>query len=228
MSIAIDGPAGTGKSTVTQLLAKRLGYEVLDTGATYRAVAYAAIREQVPLGQEAACYELAKNISVQFDPKTREQRVLFKGEDITDHIRTPDVSKRTSDISVMPKVREVLVSLQQDVASKGHFVVEGRDITTVVLKDSRCKIYLDASPEIRTQRRLKQMQQQGLLPAGEISNEIQKKTFDDIVARDTSDKSRKVGPLVIAPDAIVVDTGYMTTEQVVDELYRICQLRLFL
>ncbi|KAA6369345.1 MAG: CMP kinase, partial [Streblomastix strix] len=195
MSIAIDGPAGTGKSTVTQLLAKRLGYEVLDTGATYRAVAYAAIREQVPLGQETACYELAKNISVQFDPKTGEQRVFYKGEDITDHIRTPDVSKRTSDVSVMPQVR--------------------RDITTVVLKDSRCKIYLDASPEIRTQRRLKQMQQQGILPSGEITNEIRKKTFDDIVARDTSDKSRKVGPLVIAPDAIVVDTGYMTTEQVV-------------
>jgi cytidylate kinase len=210
MVIAIDGPAGAGKSTVTRRLADRLGFSFLDTGAMYRAVTWAALSRNVELSDSDGVLALAKSIQIAFDA----DRVLVDGEDVSEQIRTPEVTRNVVHVADHFGVRDRLVELQREIAATGNFVCEGRDQGTVAFPDAFCKIYLNASPQYRAMRRVEQMQNAG-----------QYVDFDQVIAdqnlRDEQDLNREVGPLRRAEDAIEVNTDNQSIADVVNELERI-------
>lgn len=218
--IAIDGPAGSGKSTLAKSLAQALGFVFLDTGAMYRALALAAQRAGVAPDDEARLTELAQQIRIEFVAGEGGQRVLLEGEDVSNAIRTPEISALASRISVHSGVRRAMVALQRAIAQQARGVVaEGRDTTTVVFPEAIIKIYLDASPEERARRRQHQLQQQGI-------NEPYEKVLQEILERDARDTSRPDSPLRIAPDAIVVRNDGWTKEQTFAHVLALCQARL--
>lgn len=205
--IAVDGPSGVGKSTVSKGLAQRLGWTYLDTGAMYRTVTLAWLREgsQPDLFQKEAWL---KNL----DPDFQEDRVLLNGEDISKAIRTPEVTASTSLVSADPTVRRLLTDLQRRMASRRPCILDGRDIGTVVFPNAFFKIFLTASPEIRAERRWLQM-------GGDDSGVSLQSVLNDQLERDRKDSSRDVAPLRQAPDALVFDTGNLTQDEVVQALY---------
>ncbi|MDD3296038.1 MAG: (d)CMP kinase [Candidatus Omnitrophica bacterium] len=195
MVIAIDGPAGSGKTTVAKLLAAKLGIFYLDTGATYRALTYLALKEKVSLSDAHALQTLAKGINLSF----RDSAVYLDAEDVTAGIRTPQIDKSISQVVSYPQVREVMVKLQRQIAKGKDCIVEGRDITTVVFPNAKLKFYLDADPLVRAKRRYDELKAKGTdIGFEEVKNDLEK--------RDHSDKNREVGPLIKSKDAIVIDT----------------------
>jgi len=212
MIIAIDGPAGAGKTTVARLLAKKLNIFYLDTGATYRALTFKALKEKIDLDDEDALENLAKSLNFQFD--FSQGKVFLDGEDITDKIRQPVIDKNISKIAEKPRVREVLVELQRRIAQDKDFVVEGRDTTTVVFPNAQFKFFLDADFYVRLERRFKELKEKGL----NISfSEVEK----DLKRRDKADLERKVGPLRRAEDAIYIDTTDLSLEEVIEKIIKI-------
>ena len=212
MIIAIDGPAGAGKSTVTRQLAKRLGFQFLDTGAMYRAVTYVALSENVALDDQDALAKIAANIELRFEG----DNVIVNGEDVTAAIRKPEVTRKIKSIADAVEVRRHLVALQQKIASTGDFISEGRDQGTVAFPDATCKIYLTASTRFRAVRRSLQLEEQGVTAGLE-------EVIAEINARDYNDENRKVGRLLKADDAIEVNTDNKTINDVVDELEQIAK-----
>lgn len=208
MIVAIDGPAGSGKTTIAKKLAERLGFFYLDTGATYRALTYLALEKGVSLDQEPVLFELAKNI----DLEIKNSRVYLGGTCLNREIRTPRIDQNISKIVAFPRVREAMRSLQKNMAQNKDCVIEGRDITTVVFPNAKFKFYLDAAPEERAKRRLKQ-----LLRQGEVVGLAQVKK--DLVKRDQADLRRKHGSLKLSKDAAYLDTTNLTVEEVVEELF---------
>ena len=204
--IAIDGPVGSGKSTVARRVAEMLGYTHLDSGAMYRAVAWKALCEHVPLDSPEKLSELASRLRIDLVPREGKQHVILDGEDITDWIRSPEVSHAASMVAVVPGVRHPLVSEQRRAGAQGGVVMEGRDIGSVVFPHADLKIYLDASPEARAQRRW-----QELHDAGEASDPLI--VLAGVLERDRRDRERKVSPLVRADDAVVVDNTAMDAEE---------------
>lgn len=205
-TIAIDGPSGAGKSAIAQALAKRLGYEYIDTGALYRTLAYIAVGEEKELSVEALL-RLADEQSIDFEDGS----VILNGKALGDEIRTEAISQKTSQLSKDPAVRDYLLSLQRRLAEKGGVVMEGRDIGTVVLPSADVKFFLTASEEERARRRYEQR-----LSFGE-SVDLEK-IKADIHARDERDKNRAVAPLKQAEDAILVDSTSMSEEEVLDTM----------
>lgn len=205
MIVTIDGPAGAGKSTVARALARRLGFRHLDTGAMYRAVALAAMRRGHAWDRPAELAALARTLKIQ----VAGSRILLNDEDVTEAIRSSEVTAVTRFAADNPEVRQLLVQLQREVADGQDIVTEGRDQGTVAFPDAECKIFLTASPRQRAIRRLNDLAAQG-----------ETKTLDEVLAdlnrRDKQDASRPVGPLAAAPDAIEVFTDGMTVEQVVE------------
>lgn len=202
--IAIDGPAGSGKSTVARRLAERLGLEYLDTGAMYRSVAFAAMAREVDLADAEAIVELARTSDIQIDDTT----VVVDGVDATTQIRGPEVTRSVSTVAAISGVREVLRVRQRAWAvERGGGVLEGRDIGTVVFPDAALKVYLSASVSVRAERR-----------AGEVSALDYETVAADLAARDAADSTRQHDPLTQAPDAVHIDTTDLTVDQVVDEL----------
>lgn len=217
--IAIDGPAGSGKSTVARLVARRLGYLYVDTGAMYRAVALKAIRLGMNLHDPIVMGMVAEASDIQLIPQPDGSvRVVLDGEDVTEQIRAPDVSEASSIVSAHPEVRAVLVERQKLLAADGGVVMEGRDIQTVVAPDAEVKVFLTASLEERARRRWRELQQRGLcVPFEQVLRELQE--------RDQRDSSRSVAPLQKAPDAIEINTTNLTPEEVVEQIVALVQLK---
>ena len=212
MIIAIDGPAGAGKSTVTRQLADRLGFQFLDTGAMYRAVTFVALRDNVGLDDEDALGKIAQNIDLRFEG----DRVFVDGKNVTQAIRKPEVTRKIKSIADAVEVRQHLVALQQKIAATGDFISEGRDQGTVAFPDATCKIYLTASTRFRAVRRALQLEEQGVKAGLE-------EVIAEINSRDYNDENRKVGRLLKADDAVEVNTDNKTIDDVVDELEQIAK-----
>jgi len=209
--IAIDGPAGSGKSTVAKLVAKRLNVHYIDTGAMYRAVTLMAIKEKVDTKSETELIALAQRCSIEFKYEEKSLRVFVNGQEVTEEIRLPEVSKLSSDIADSIGVRKHLVALQQKMGETGGVILDGRDIGSLVFPEAEFKFYLDASVEERAKRRFKELKAKGL----EQSFEEVKK---DIAARDKRDKERPYGALKLVPDATKLDTSDLSIDEVVNIL----------
>ena len=210
-SIAIDGPAGAGKSTIAKRIAKELSFIYVDTGAMYRAMALHFIKKGIdPSDGEKIAAECARaDISIEY--RNGEQVVLLDGEDVTDRLRTEEAGKMASATSVYPQVRRKLVELQRKLAASANVVMDGRDIGTVVLPDADVKIYLTAGSDVRAKRRFDE-----LTAKGEICD--LQKIEKDIIERDERDMNREISPLKQADDAILVDSSYMTIEEVAEKI----------
>ena len=211
MNIAIDGPAGAGKSTIAKILAARLGILYLDTGAMYRAVGYKAIKSGVSVSDLAAVENMLKNTTLDVKVEDGVQHVYLDGEDVSGVIRTPEVSRAASDISALPPVRHAMVDLQRIIAAKQDTVLDGRDVGTFVLPNAEHKFFLTASVEERAKRRYKEL-------VGRGENCDFEKIRKDIETRDYNDSHRTLAPLKKADDAVEVDTTFMTIEEVADKL----------
>ncbi len=212
VNIAIDGPAGAGKSTIARIISRGLGVIYLDTGAMYRAVALKAIRNNLDPSDQSTISDLVKDIDVCIDYSSGEQRIMLDGEDITSKIRTPEVSVGASKVAVIPEVRIKMVELQRAIATKNSVVMDGRDIGTYVLPDADFKFFLTASIDERAKRRYLEQVQKGL--EGVCLDEVKK----DIEFRDRNDSNRKLAPLSKASDAVEIDTTELTIEQAAEKI----------
>lgn len=217
-SIAVDGPAGAGKSTIAKRVAEELGFIYVDTGAMYRSMALYFLRNGIQGGEEEKVSDACKDIEVSIEYENGEQQVILNGENVNEFIRTEEVSMMTSDTSKYPKVREKLLSLQRELAQKKDVIMDGRDIGTCVLPDADLKVYLTASSKERARRRYKEQQERGI--ACDFV-QIEK----DIIARDEQDMNRAVSPLKQAEDAILVDASDMTIDEVVAKVVSLYQNR---
>ena len=208
--VAIDGPAASGKSTAAKELATRLGYVYLDTGAMYRAITFLALRDGID-DNESAVIKMTRNLDLTLKFENGITRVFANDEEVTEYIRTPEVSNKVSEISRISEVRKELVRLQRNLAKKGSIVAEGRDITTVVFPKADVKIYMTASADIRTERRYKEFLEKGMdVTYEEVSKLLNK--------RDEIDSGRKVSPLMKADDAVELDTTCLTVEQELNKI----------
>ena len=213
-NIAIDGPAGAGKSTIAKLLARELGYIYVDTGAMYRAMACYFLQNGIPAEDEAKITDACAGVDVTISYRDGEQQVILNGENVTGKIRTEEVGKMASTVSVYPVVRTKLVELQRALAKTENVIMDGRDIGTVVLPDADVKIYLTASSAVRAKRRYEELTEKGVDCNLE---EIEK----DIIDRDYRDMHREVSPLKQAEDAVLLDTSELDIDGVVREMERI-------
>jgi len=205
ITIAIDGPAGSGKSTLAKMVAERLGFTYLDTGAMYRAITYLAIRKGI-VDDEEAVSKFVQDLDVTLKFENGVTRVFVNGEEVTDHIRTPEVNGKVSEISAMPAVRKELVRMQQQMGKVGNIVAEGRDTTTVVFPNADVKIYLVASVDVRAERRHKEYLEKGVdIDIEEVKENLKK--------RDAIDSGREVSPLKKAENAIEVDTSSLSVDE---------------
>lgn len=214
INVAIDGPAGAGKSTVARAAAKALGYLYADTGALYRAVAYHAVSNGIDISDKAAVIGCLENITAELKYENGEQCVYLNGKNVSPYIRTPEISMGASAVSAIPAVRDFLLDLQKDIAASNSVIMDGRDIGTVVLPDADVKIYLTASAEVRAKRRFDELSAKGAAPDYE-------KVLADIIQRDHDDMNRETAPLRQAPDAVYLDTSGLGADEVVERLISI-------
>ena len=215
ISIAIDGPAGAGKSSISKELAKKLNYIYVDTGAIYRSLAYTALKNKLNTKTDIdKISDLANNCKIDLKYIDSVQHIFVDDIDVTDFIRTPEVSKGASDVSAIPQVREALLSIQRNIANKNNVLMDGRDIGTVVLPNATIKIFLTASIDERAKRRYKEMVEKGV-----ECNFADIKT--DIAYRDDQDSNRPVAPLKPAQDSVIFDNSNYNFEESVEYLYKL-------
>jgi cytidylate kinase len=205
LTIAIDGPAGAGKSTIASRLARKLGYVNLESGAMYRALALKAIEKDASFDDEAALLKLAQNARIQLEPTLGGNRTLLDGRDVSSRIRERDVSEGASRASVHPLVREWMVARQREMGAGGGVVMEGRDIGTEVFPEADLKIFLDADPVVREQRRMAQQK---------IKGDVAESVAADLRERDRRDRTRAASPLVAARDAVVINSSALSEDEV--------------
>lgn len=211
INVAIDGPAGAGKSTIARTAAKNLGYIYVDTGALYRAVGVYSLRHGFDTKNADTVASTLPDIQVELKFLGDIQHVFLNGEDVSEEIRTPDASMAASDVSAVPAVRQFLFDLQRDIAKQNNCIMDGRDIGTVVLPDAQVKIFLTASPEARAQRRYKELQEKG-------ASDTYEAVLADLKQRDYNDSHRVVAPLKPAEDSVLVDTTALNLEKSVEKV----------
>ena len=216
MNIALDGPAGAGKSSIAKLVAKKLSFVYLDTGAMYRTIALYVLKNQIAPSDEAAVVAKLDDIEITLSHKNGEQQIFLNGENVSKEIRKEEVGKTASVVAKYGKVREKLVSLQQKIASEKDVIMDGRDIGTVVLPNAEVKIYLTAGSRVRAERRYQELQEKG--ETCDL-DQIEK----DIILRDEQDMNREISPLRQADDAVLVDSSDMSIEEVVNCLIDIVE-----
>ena len=214
ITIAIDGPSGSGKSTISKIIAKKIGFINVDTGALYRTIAYFFLENKINYKEKSEVLKNLNNISVSLKNENFSQTIFLNGVDVTQKIRTNEISMVSSEISVIPEVRQFLLKLQRDIAKKNNIVIDGRDIGTVVIPNADVKIFLTADPKVRAKRRYNQLISKG-----------QSTTFDEILElinkRDYNDIHRKISPLKKADDAILVDNSNLNQQDTVYKLIEI-------
>jgi CMP/dCMP kinase len=219
LTIAIDGPAGAGKSTIAARLARKLGYVNLESGAMYRALALKAIRNDISFDDEAALLGLAKSSQIRLEPTREGNRVFLDGTDVSQRIREQDVTDAASRVSVHPAVRQWMVERQRELGAGGGVIMEGRDIGTKVFPTAAVKVFLDALPEVRQERRILQGAEKGAQPERQrIAAELQE--------RDRRDRTRAASPLTPAEDAVIIDSSHMSIDQVVDKVEELVRKKL--
>ena len=214
INVALDGPSGAGKSTIAKMVAKKLQYVYVDTGALYRSIAYYVLSKGVDPKDAEQVTALLGEIDVKLAYADDAQKVMLNGEDVSDKIRTPEVSMGASAVSAIPQVREFLFALQQNIAKENNIIMDGRDIGTVVLPNADVKIFLTATAEERANRRFKELSEKG-------DTSTYDEVLKDIIQRDYNDTHRDIAPLKKADDAVEVDSTELTLEQSADEIYRI-------
>lgn len=213
--VAIDGPAGTGKGTITKLIAKELGFVNIDTGAMYRCAALQTLRQGITnIEEKEKIIQITQNIDIKMKSEAGEQQIYLNDENVSKEIRSKEVSAFVSPVSSIPEVRKIMVDLQRKMAQNADVIMEGRDITTVVFPNANVKIYLDASVEERAKRRYKENQEKGISMTYE-------EVLEAIKTRDYNDMNKPVGALKIADDAIVIDTTKLSIEQVKEQVKEI-------
>ncbi|MBZ5682215.1 MAG: (d)CMP kinase [Acidobacteriia bacterium] len=215
--IAIDGPAGAGKSTIASRLARKLGYVNLESGAMYRALAFKAINHDISFDDEAALVKLAQGSRIHLEPTIGGNRTLLDGHDVSLRIRERDVTEAASRVSVHPEVRAWMVARQREMGAGGGVVMEGRDIGTRVFPDADLKIFLDADPVVREQRRMEQHK---------IKGEVAASVAADLRERDRRDRTRAASPLVAAGDAVIIDSTKLSEEEVLDQIEKLVRDRI--
>jgi cytidylate kinase len=216
MIIAIDGPAGAGKSTVAKAVARRLHYLYIDTGAMYRAIGWKVLQDEIEFENVARIGQLAAESTIELEGSVDDLRVSLDDRDITAEIRTPEVSQAASIVSAIPAVRRALVARQQEMGRVGNVVMEGRDIGTVVFPNADVKIFLDASTAARAQRRFAEDVQRGIAASVE-------ETRTALESRDHRDSSRADSPLVQADDAVYIDSSHFTVEEVIEQVLQLIE-----
>lgn len=216
--IAIDGPSGAGKSTIARMLAERLGYIQIDTGAMYRAAAFLLAGAGIDLDDSAAVEQFCRNLDIRLESVSGRQSVRANGMDVTDQIRTPEMSLLTSRTSKLKPVRDALLKSQQQMGRKGGVVLEGRDIGTVVFPDAEMKFYLSASVEERARRRCEELTLKG-------EPVTLAETIADVVERDRQDSERDIAPLRQAEDAILIDSSRLSIDEVLTRMVALCRTK---
>ncbi len=219
LAIAIDGPSGAGKSTIARLLAADLRFIYVDTGALYRAVGYTMLQEGIDPADAAAVEERLPELQVELRYVDGVQRVFVNDQDVSDCIRTPEVSMAASAVSALPAVRQFLLQLQRDLAASSNVIMDGRDIGTVVLPDAGLKIFLTASPEERARRRYLELQEKG-------ADTTLEAVLEDMRQRDHNDSNRAAAPLKAAEDAVMVDTTGCSLEEAVERMKKLAKERI--
>ncbi|HGO5815453.1 TPA: (d)CMP kinase [Mannheimia haemolytica] len=208
--ITVDGPSGAGKGTLCHALAEKLGFDFLDSGALYRITALSAVKKGIALDDEAKLADVGRNLDIQFLPENGEIQVILDGENVGDQIRTAEAGQNASKVAAFPLVREALLERQRAFSTERGLIADGRDMGTVVFPDAKIKLFLDASAEERTKRRVKQLQEKGF-----------NANFDEILAeikeRDFRDRNRAVAPLVPAKDALLLDSTHLSIEEVINQ-----------
>lgn len=218
--VAIDGPAGTGKGTIAALIAKDFGFLNVDTGAMFRSVTLAMLRENIKLEEETRIQKLLDEIQIELEEENDKQIVLLNGEDVTKEIRTKEVNAFISEVSALPMVRKKLLDLQREIAKDKNVVMEGRDIGTTVFPNANVKIYLDASSEERARRRVRQNEEKGITMSYE-------EVLESVKRRDKLDSTRKLAPLKKADDAIYIDGTNLTIEETQEKIKTIIEEKMY-
>lgn len=213
-SIAIDGPAGSGKSTVARLVAKKLGFVYVDTGAMYRTVGLYCAENSIDLENMDEVKKALQKVNIELKYDEGVQHIYLNGEDVSSAIRVQRIAEYASKVAAIGVVREKLVEMQRNISENGNVVMDGRDIGTNVIPNAKAKIYLDASVDVRTERRCHELEEKGVSFDKNIIRE-------EIIERDNFDKNRKINPLTIAEDATIIDTSYMTIEEVENKITKL-------
>ncbi|MDP6230995.1 MAG: (d)CMP kinase [Nitrospinaceae bacterium] len=219
MIIAIDGPAGSGKSTIAKIVAEKLRFRYIDTGSMYRSVAWKSLQKKITLGDEDAVANIARETKIELVPRENGQSVFIDGEDITSQLKEETISRGAAIVAAQPAIREIMTAKQRELGKQGEVVMDGRDIGTVVFPQADKKFFMDADPEERGRRRFTELKDKKQIANADLATII-----EQVKQRDHEDRNRKIAPLKKAEDAILIDTTHLSIDEVVEQIMKTINL----